>query len=264
MALYYLAGFDTTEFGADPPSVVVGGTVGSGTNTIADGTYCHTSLASVAATSGYTSFATQVDTQFEAGPGSSWTVTYNTTTHRYTIANATAFTLTWTGTGGTRLRKMLGFSGNVASTTSATGDITPYYAIVPTISGRSSFSDIYEPDEVVEEAVADDETPFAVARDRGTDAFALNDMIMWSDWTQAMEPLASTLIRASTTEWTWEHFVKHCRGEHPFLVVDGSTSTVHKLRAESAAFNSRTRTRVAADYDGLWSISLRTRQLGSL
>jgi hypothetical protein len=159
---------------------------------------------------------------------------------------------------------MLGFEDTVGSTTSATGTLLPWFAMVPTISGRSLFSDVYEPMEVVEEAAADDDTPYAVSKERGTDAFEFDDQIMWSDWTQSMEPIESVLARSATTSWTWERFFKHCRGEHPFLVVDGSSSTVHKLRADGASFSERTRERVASDYDGLWHIRFVTRQLGAL
>lgn len=259
MALYYHAGFDVAQLGTC--SVVMGGAVGNGTASITTGTYCHTSLSAI--TGGHTSFSTAVQTALNAVHGG-FTVTFNSTTQRYTIANATMFSLTWTGTAGGYLRRMLGFSGTVSSTTSTTGTLQPYFSMVPTITGRSSFSDIYEPEEVVEEAIADDETPFAVSKQRGSDAFELSDQIMWSDWTQAMEPVESVLIARATTAWTWERFFKHCRGEHPFLVVDGSSSTVHKLRAKGASFSLATRERVAADYDGLWYVKFTTRQLGAL
>lgn len=261
MALYLHAGLNVAEIGTI--SVVIGGTVGSGTASITTGTYCHTDIATVTGTGTYTSFASAVQSALNAVV-SGWTVSFNTTTQRYTISHATAFTLTWTGTAGDKLRRMLGFEDTVASTTSAVGTLLPWFAMVPTISGRSQFSDVYEPTEIVEEAVADDDTPYAVSKERGTDAFEFSDQIMWSDWTQSMEPIESTLISRATTSWTWERCFKHCRGEHPFLVVDGSSSTVHKFRADGASFSERTRERVAADYDGLWNIKFVTRQLGSL
>jgi hypothetical protein len=257
MALYYLAGFDTNDIGT--MSVVVGGAVGSGTATVTAGTYCHRSITNVSATSTYSDFATEVDDALTSVAGA-WTVTYNATTHAYTIeAGGTAFTLTWTGTGGTNLRRALGFSGNVGSTTSATSDVRPYYVMVPAIAGRSEFTDVYEPDEdVVEEATADDDTPFAIAKERG----AIASQIMWNDWVQSMETKAATLASAaaSSAPWTWQHFFQHCRGKEPFLVVDGSSETVHKLRAQGAAFNATVRSRVATDYDGLWNLRLFTRQ----
>lgn len=261
MALYLHAGVDIAEFGTC--SVVVGGTAGSGTASITTGTLCHTSLASVTGTGTYTAISAAVQTALNSVV-SGWTVSFNQTTQRYTISRANAFTLTWTGAAGDRLRRILGYAGTTPSGTSAVATLTPYFAMVPTISGRSSFSGIYEPEEVVEESTADDDSPFAVSKERGTDAFELSDQIMWSDWTQAMEPIESVLIARSTTSWTWERFFKHCRGEHPFLVVDGSSSTVHKLRAEGASFSARTRERVTADYDGLWYIKFVTRQLGTL
>ncbi len=263
MALYYHAGFDVAQIG--PLSVVIGGTVGTGTATLTTGTHAHTALATVTGTGTYTSFGAAVQTRLNATVGSGWSVTYSTTTHRYTVSRATAFTLTWTGAAGEKLRKMLGFAGTTINATSAIGTLTPWFAIVPTIGGRSAFTDVYEPDDLVEEATADDDTPFAVSRERGADAYGLGDQVMWSDWSQMMEPIASTLIRASSTEWTWERFYKHCRGEHPFFVFDTATgSTVHRLRAQGASFNATVRERVVADWDELWSLRFYTRQMGRL
>ena len=93
MATYYLAGWDTAAIGTF--SVVVGGTVGSGTATVAADTYAHTDLSAVMGTGEYTAFAAAVQTALNV-VAVGWTVSYSTTTHAYTIANATAFTLTWT------------------------------------------------------------------------------------------------------------------------------------------------------------------------
>jgi hypothetical protein len=252
--MYYLAGWDTSEIGTF--SVVVAGPA-SGTATVTAGTYAHASLASVTGTGTYTSFPTAVQTALNAVVAG-WTVTWSSTTLAYTIAHASAFTLTWTGDGGTNLRRALGFSGNVASTTSAVSDVRPYYVIDPVVSGRTSFTDRYEPDEIVEEAVSDGGDSYAVAKDT-TEG--------WCDWTQSMETKAATLLRSATSAvpWTWEHFVKHCRGTHPFAVFgDSSAGIVYKLRAESAGVSSTVRTRVVSDYDDLWNLNFRTRDLGAL
>lgn len=254
MALYYLAGWDTADIGTF--SVVIGGTVGSGTATVAAGTYAHTDLSSVTGASTYTAFATAVQAALNAVVAG-WTVSYSTSTYAYTISHATAFTLTWTGTGGTNLQRALGFSANVGSGTSATSDVRPYYVIVPAISARSQVSDVYEPDDIVSEAVSDGGTSFAIAKDTTE---------TWSDWEQTMESKEAVLARAAlaTVPWTWEAFFKSCRGKNPIRVVDGSSSTVHKLREKGASFTAATRRRVAVDYDGLWNVSLMTRDLGTV
>lgn len=257
MPLLYIAGVDTEQVGT--MSVVVSG-AGSGTATLTAGRYCHVSLASVAGASAYVGLAAAVQTALNAVV-SGWTVSYSTTTNRYTISRANAFVLTWTGTAGERLRKVLGYAGTTASGTSAVGTLPPYYSIVPLIQTRSIDSGVYEPDEIVDEAISEDETPASISKQRGADFLEFDDQIMWRDWTQAMESHAQTMISAATSEWTWERFFKHCRGEHPFLVIDGASSTVHKLRAKSAQFGERQRTRYAVDYNDLWSVRLDTRQL---
>jgi hypothetical protein len=254
MATYYLAGWDTAAIGTF--SVVVGGTVGSGTATVTASTYAHTDLSSVTGTGTYTAFAAAVQTALNAVVAG-WTVSYSTSTYAYTISHATAFTLTWTGTGGTNLQRALGFTATVGSTTSATSTVRPYYVIVPAITARSQVSDVYEPDDIVKEAVSDGGTSFAISKDT-TETF--------SDWEQQMESASATLARSAVAAvpWTWEAFFKHLRGAYPFRLVDGSTSTVHKLREKGAAFTGTTRRRVAVDYDDLWIIMLMTRDLGTV
>lgn len=254
MATYYLTGWDTAAIGTF--AVVVGGTVGSGTATVAADTYAHTDLSTVMGTGEYTAFATAVQTALNAVVAG-WTVSYSTTTHAYTISHATAFTLTWTGTGGTNLQRALGFIASVSSTTSATSTVRPYYVIVPAITARSQVSDVYEPDDIVKEAVSDGGSSFAISKDT-TETF--------SDWEQQMESASATLTRSAVAAvpWTWEAFFKHCRGAYPFRLVDGSTSTVHTLREKGAAFTGTTRRRVAVDYDDLWIIMLMTRDLGTV
>jgi len=249
--MHYVAGWDCAE---SSMAITTGGAV-TGTRTISTGTFAHQSMTSVMGTNNYSAFATRVQTALN-DIGSLWTVTWNATTLQYTISCISNFTLTFTGDAGTRMRQALGFIGNVTSTLSATSNTRPYYVIRPAIAGRSKFTDVYEPDEIVEEAVSDGGTSYAVAKQTTE---------LWCDWTQSMESVDATLARRAWHPWTWEHFVKHCRGTHPFAVInDGPSDNVYKLRAESASFNSNVRTRVTSDWDELWNISLRCRDLGVL
>ena len=257
MALYYLAGFDCNE---TPMAVVVAGP-GSGTATVTTstypiGTYCYTSLVPVLGTSYYADFAAALQSALNAVVAG-FTVVWSSTTYLFTISHTSTFSLTFTGTSGTNLQRALGITTNVSGTNSYTSTVRPYYVIVPTISGRSSFTDVYESNEIVEEAVSDGGTPYGVAQDTNE---------LYCDWMQQCESKEATLLRAAVvaTPWTWEHFVKHCRAQHPFLVVDGASQTVHKLRAESASFNDTTRARVTLDYDDLWNLNFRTRDLGAI
>lgn len=257
--MFYAAGFRTSDIGAF--SVVVGG-VASGTATVTPGTYCHANIGGSedASAAMYTEFASAVQTALQV-VNAGFTCTYNSTTHAYTIANPSNFTLTWTGTAGINLRDTLGFSGNVGSTTSATSTLRPLYLIVPQINGRSQFTDVYEPDDIAEEAMSDGGTDYVVTRDIDQDSG------LWCDWVQSMETKAATLTRSASASvpWTWQAFFAHCRGEHPFVVQDADGEQyAYRLRADGASFNSRVRERVVADYDELWNIRFFCRDLGKL
>lgn len=254
--MLYAAGFRTSDIGTF--SVVVGG-VASGTATVTPGTYCHVSMSGAedASAQAYTSFAAAVQTALQA-VNAGFTCSFSTTTRRYTIANASNFTLTWTGVSGTNLRDALGFTGNVGSTTSTTGTACPLYLIVPQIDGRSQFTDVYEPDDITEEAVSDGGTDYGVSRDTTE---------LWCDWVQSMETKEAMLTRSASTSapWTWQDFFSHCRSEHPFAVQDADGEQyAYRLRADGSSFNSRVRERVVVDYDDLWTVRLFTRDLGKL
>jgi hypothetical protein len=253
MALYLYAGFDTN---ATTMSVVVAGPA-SGTATVATGTYCNVSLSGVTSLSGtYTGFAAAVQTALQVVSGG-FSCTFSTTTHAFTIAHASNFSLTWTGTGGTNLRRALGFTATLSGTNSYTSTVRPYYVIVPGITARSQVTDVYEPDDIVEEAVSEGGDAYGVAKDTSE---------LWSDWVQPFETKEAVMQRSATAAvpWTWEHFFKHCRMTHPFLVHDAGTNTAHRLRADAAAFNNKVRTRVATDWDNYWSVNLMTRDLGTV
>ena len=63
--------------------------------------------------------------------------------------------------------------------------------------------------------------------------------------------------------WSYQHAWEHVRsgGSLPFLVVEGSDSTVHTLRADGASFRP---SRFAGKDIALWSVPFKTRQLGTL
>jgi hypothetical protein len=258
MAQLYVAGFDTALIGAMTVSVNRAA-AGAVTATVTPGTYCHLTLAACPDTSAsvYTEFAAAVAAALEAAvPLGVWTCTWSAATGYYTIGCDAAFTLTWTGTGGTNLRLALGYiSTPTASATSAVGTVRPYYLMIAEVDGLSEVSGVYEPDEVASEAVSDGGQAFSVSKD--TDE-------LWSDWSQAMEPLAATFTRSATAAvpWTWQAFFKHCRAEQPFVSINtADDGTAHRLRADGASFAP---SRVATDYDGLWNLRFLTRDLGTV
>lgn len=268
MSLDILAGWNTADI-TGGFSCVIGGAVGSGTATIPTGRYTHATggFSSVTTLGSFAKFETVVAAALQAAVNNgTWFAAYDATTRLYTIENDSFnFTLTWTGTGGVNLRRALGFSTTATSSLFiATGDIRPYYVLVPQIAGRSKMSDLYEDEEIVTEAVSDDGTPFSISKERSVNPSDVTP-IRYCDWQHAMETKAATFARSASASvpWTWEHFFMHCRGEHPFAVVEtGVTTRLHSLRAEGASFDSTTRQRVVSDYDGLWLLNLKTRDLG--
>lgn len=264
MALYYYAGIDTNDF-ADGFAVVVGGAVGSGTATVAAGRYIAGDNSDVATitdppvNSEYTAFIDAVYDALNAAVPSSWSVTFDDTALTYTISNATAFTLTFSGVAGQNLSRALGMGLFISSTTSTTSTVRPYYVIEAEIGARSDVSDHYEADDNVEEAIADGGSPYSVSRDTEE----LRD-----DWVQSMEPIEAVMNRSAlaAAPWTWQRFVTHVRASIPFYTYDSSTGgkSVYVLRAEGASWSSTVRERVVRDWDGLWNIRLSTRFLGDI
>ena len=256
LPLYYLSGFSTVG-----SALAMTGVVGGVPGTVAAATYAHSTFEVVTGAGKYSAFGVAVKAMMDAAGGGPYTVTFAVDTGvpgiTYTVSRAVGnFTFAFSGAAGTRLRRALGFGADLSGATSYTSTIRPYYCNVPEIGARSDFSDVYEPNDIVEEAVSDGGTAYAVAR---------NTSELWSDWTQQMETKEETLTRsaAALVPWTWQDFVRHVRGQHPFAVYSSSdgSHTVHKLRADGAYSHPE---RVSPDYDGLWNIPFRTRDLGSL
>lgn len=269
--LYYLTGFSAS--GSTQSMTIKSG---AGTGTVAAATYAHVSFASIL-TSQYTLFATAVNAALVSAAAGTYTVSWSATTGLYTIYRGTAFTLSFPATAaGARCKAALGFTSDTPSGAGTVGspyvsDCRPLYYAVPLMVGRSAFSDVYEPDDIAEEAVSDGGTPYAVSRQTSE---------LLCDWTQSMEakgyPSGSlttgglatlgcatfTLSASATFPWSWQAMVKHVRGQHPIGVYESATAnTLHKLRADGASFVPE---RVESDYDGLWNIPFRTRHLGVL
>lgn len=263
MSLDIIVAVNTAEIGTF--AGVVSGDF-SGTATVAAGNYAHITFASITTLGTFTALAAAVQTALQA-VSAGFSCSY--ANRQYTINHSTpnsSFTITWSGNA---LKRALGFSGASTSTTTSSivSDVRPYYLIVPQIEARSRMSDVYEGDKnVVEEAVADDGTPYPIASERTinpTDSVP----IRYCDWQHTMETKAAVLARSASASvpWTWEHFFYHCRGDKPFAVVEtGFSTTLYALRASGAVFSEATRQRVVADYDNLWNVNLQTRDLGTL
>jgi len=256
MTLYYLAGW--VGVSGDSTCTIAGNAASVGT-----GAYAHKSFAAVTyAGNVFTPFATAAASAFTTAGGGPWTVTWSSTTFLYTISRATNFALVFNPATASdvNLANILGFTpgGTYTGANSYTSDRRPYYVMVPdpSIGHRSaSLPLIFEPDDIVEEAVADDGEAFGVAKDTSE---------LWSNWTQPMEPRASVydLAAATAAPWTWQAFFKHMRMTYPFgLYETGYPDAMYQLRAGAARFKPAP---VQSDWDSLYNIPFQCRYLGAL
>jgi hypothetical protein len=254
VALYEISGFSTQGTAQSMTATVAGATA-----TVASGTYAFADLASVMGTGNYTAFATALVTAFNAAAAGTYTISWSTSTYQWTIYRNTAFTLTFSGASALRLRAALGFSGNPSGAGTVgspyVSDVRPYYVVVPATDACTNVTDVYEPDDIVDEAVSDGGTPYGVARQTNE---------LREDWTHGFESYAATFTSAAAAAvpWTWQHFVRHVRGQHPFVKYEtGLTTTVHKMRADGASFKPQ---RVTVDDNTYWNMRLLTRRIGTL
>lgn len=209
----------------------------------------------------YTNFTTAVKSAFDAATGSTFTVTFSTTTGLYTISRATTFTLTFSSASDLRLRAALGFTGDKSGSNSYTSDAVPAYVVRSEILGRTNVMGQYEPDDIAEETVSDGGEAFVVTR-------KTNEFVM--TWQQSMEPRTAVYEWAaykaasnSSIPWSWQQWFAHTRGTHPFYVNDTlegeSNGAVFRLTASGASFRPQ---RVTADYDDQWIVPFEARWLG--
>lgn len=256
--LYYLAGF-STEGAAQEMTIKSG----AATGTIASTTYSHVTFASLV--TGYSAFSAAVVTALASAVAGTYTVNLALATGSpgiaYTIYSAAGFTLSFPATAaGARCKAALGFSSNTPTGAGNVGspyvsDVRPIYAVVAAMDARSDFSDVYEPDDITDEAISDGGTPYSVSRLTSE---------LDCDWTQTMETKAATFTGSATAAvpWTWQAFSRHVRGQRPFGVYEAATAhRLYRLRADNTSFHPQ---RVEGDYDGLWNIPFRTRDLGAL
>lgn len=248
--LYYDCAFSTQ--GTDESMTA---TVAGSTATVASGLYSHQSWtwSSITGWTSISEFGVAVKAAFDTATGSTFTVAFNTSTGLYTVSRATNFTLSFSTAADLRLRAALGFTGNKSGSNSYTSDVSPYYLMIPQVAALTDTTDEYESEDVAEEVVGDDGAAFTVARTTAD--------VLW-DWSHSVETKAATFTReaAAAYPWTWQHFFAHTRKGLPF-VRGPSTGYAHRMRAEGMRFAP---TRLERDYDGLWTVRLLTRYLGTV
>lgn len=258
MTVYYYSGFDITEHYPDfALNNIDDGSVTfsvSGSD-LSISQLSHLTLAGVLGST-WSDLASELQSAINsaastAGSSLTWTVTYDTSTARYTISADG----TWSFDTTADSRALLGAEfGIYSSITTRTLGRTPEQVIVSTIPGRSQVTDDYEPGDVASQAIAD-------AGGTNVQGIARTAALTYQDWRQEFEPKTACFSRAATDDvpWTYQDMVQHCRTVWPLRIVDDSASEdfVGYLRQGGAAWSRDVIERAAADYDKHWHVNLR-------
>lgn len=249
MTTYVSFGFDFSVIGAF--SLLVTETSGAGkSDTIALSSRC-IHEGSVSGTPTYDEFRVALQTALNAAAlDATYTVTFDVATMRFTVAASGGGVTSIQLAGNTVAQNVLGFPSSFGGTAlSRVGTKSPYYLLKVDIDGFSDWSDLYElSDDIAEDAVAHDGTPFSIAHDGAATLL---------DLTVPLVPRALLYTREATaTEpWTWQHAFPHARTVEPLIVYnDDLGGHVVRLRKESAAFRPRF---LEADYIAYADIPLR-------
>ena len=210
---------------------------------ISTGTYSHQDLSSATGASTYTDFATALEDAMNASPSTSdtYSVSYNTSTLRYTISSSGSRNFTVNNPTTTTARKVMGqiiglTSQTTASSGSLTGDILPWYVISPSVGALSDRTDDYEPSGIAIGDETEDGSHYSIAR---TASPTYNDFAIMLEGQAACFKRDATNSSPWAYPWTYQHFFEHVRSIEPFLIVDSDASenTVHMLRPGSANWN---------------------------
>lgn len=272
MGLLYVCGFRVTS--SSPGSMTLS-TLGTGA-TIASGYYLagnkstatvYTDPATLYSGQAYSVFTSAVKTAFDSATGTTFTVTWSSTTGLYTISRSTTFTLTFSTAADLRLRDALGFTADrtssfVGGVWTLTSDVVPAYVLDSTIAGRTNVTGPYEPDDIAEETVSDGGDAYVITR-------KTSELLI--EWQQSMEPRSKVMTWAAyaansdkNIPWSYQQMFRHLRGTYPFYLQDGldgeTKGVLYQLTARGASFRPR---RVTADYDDQWIIPFEARWLGA-
>jgi hypothetical protein len=247
MTTHVSFGFDLSVIG--PFSLLVTETGGGGASELLSlsGRYIHEG--SVSGTPTYEEFRVALQTLLNASAlNATYVVTFSGM--RFSITASGGGVTSIQLAGNTVAQNVLGFPSSFGGTAlSRDGTKAPYYILKVDVDGFSDWSDLYElDDEIAEDAVAHDGTPFSLARDGAA---------MLLDLTVPLVPrsLLYTREATATDPWTWQDAFRHARTVEPVIVYnDDLGGHVGRLRKESAAFRPRY---LEADYLAYADIPLR-------
>lgn len=165
-------------------------------------------------TLGYSPLTTALKTALELIGNATYTVTFNPTTERITIAasggGVTAFALS----GYSDLaRRALGFTANKSLALSYAADRAPYYWMKTSEGGLTE----YFRDEEEESEIGED------LRSHGADVYGLDqdELPMKFDAVVPLEPRAKlwTEDASATVPWTWQRFFRYSRQMTPTAIA---------------------------------------------
>lgn len=254
----YYAGWDFAKVGTMTFTVTDGGGAHAAT-AFSAGTYAHPSVSSVVTT--HTQFAATLKTTLDALAGTQvYTVTFSATTGFYTISVDTGtFAIAFADAFS---RNMLGFSGNIAATASATSTEIAKYGIIASVGARTSISNVYQMPGRTKVAVADDgsvyhSTPTTTPR--------------LLDWKQVFETKAKTFAEfaAAPNNTDWRTLFSHlATGEHLACYDSNYSKTyIGKVREDGAAFAINDTIEPATgdiNYDAYWNVAIKLHYIGEL
>lgn len=248
--MHYLCSFRMERIGA--ATITWAGTPVS----ISSGRYAHVSMASYESTC--VAFATVLQAALVTAGFATATVSYSTSTHRYTLSNGGgSFAIAFPGTGaGTCMKQILGFSTG-ATATSHTSTIRPHYVNVPQHDGRSQYKGLAREQRSTRRA-ADDGRGFALG------PTSVPRVGMWEHWHEAAS--ATLADRASSSApFTWEHLWDHAGRWQELVRIsppsgDPEPAGIWQLRTPD--FDESTHEPQYPNQHGVWKVRVSAVRLG--
>lgn len=167
------------------------------------------------------------------------TVTWSSTTGKYTFSAAEAFTIAWSAAAtAVGAQYIFGFAGDRTTASSHTGEYVAKFAIVTDLTATSvtgsATAQNYEPQGIGNHPIADDGRGYGLTRVVSP---------LYRDWVQQFEVparcmrlsngLAGGYLLAAYTPvygyWTFQELFEYCRGIWPFIVIDGFGKTYNEI-----------------------------------
>ena len=259
MTLQLEAGFDLADLGADYELDVVETGGNTFTATVSGSKHFLTVTGATATgdfrdlVTSYTPFLTALQTALNAGTGGgAYTVSFDTSTERVTIAHNGVGGVSAVSLTPTTLGRLVGHTTVLSGALSHELDRVPDYCLK---SSHGFWTD-YDEREVADGIAFDVEGhtgwPYSMAKD---------GVATLLDLTFPLEPRAKvyTARSAASQPWTWQELFRYARSVHPLAITDDDLIHFCRLTAKGAAFAPQ---HFTANYEAYFDIPLRMRLLG--